>query len=26
MSRMGEFQELKEIEGLEISSVSSDLY
>ena len=26
MSRMGEFQELKEIEGLEISSVSADLY
>ena len=26
MSRMGEFQELKEIEGLEISSVTADLY
>ena len=26
MSKMGEFQELKEIEGLEISSVSADLY
>ena len=26
LSRMGEFQELKEIEGLEISSVSADLY
>ena len=26
MSKMGEFQELKEIEGLEVSSVSADLY
>ncbi len=26
MSKMGEFQELKQIEGLEISSVSADLY
>jgi len=26
MSRMGDFQELKEIEGLEISSVTADLY
>ncbi|MDA9623805.1 bifunctional glutamate N-acetyltransferase/amino-acid acetyltransferase ArgJ [Pelagibacteraceae bacterium] len=26
MSKMGEFQELKEIEGLEISSVTADLY
>ena len=26
LSKMGEFQELKEIEGLEISSVSADLY
>ena len=26
LSRMGEFQELKEIEGLEISSVTADLY
>ncbi len=26
MSKMGEFQELKEIEGLEISSISADLY
>jgi glutamate N-acetyltransferase / amino-acid N-acetyltransferase len=26
MSKMGEFQELKEIEGLELSSVSADLY
>ena len=26
LSKMGEFQELKEIEGLEISSISADLY
>ena len=26
MSRMGEFQDLKQIDGLEISSVSADLY
>ena len=26
MSKMGEFQELKTIDGLEISSVSADLY
>ncbi len=26
MSKMGEFQELKEIDGLEVSSVSADLY
>ena len=26
MSKMGDFQELKEIEGLEISSISADLY
>ena len=26
LSRMGEFQELKPIEGLEVSSVSADLY
>ncbi len=26
MSKMGEFQELKQIEGLEVSSVSADLY
>ena len=26
MSKMGDFQELKQIEGLEISSVSADLY
>ncbi|MDC0472904.1 bifunctional glutamate N-acetyltransferase/amino-acid acetyltransferase ArgJ [Pelagibacteraceae bacterium] len=26
MSKMGEFQELKEIEGLELSSISADLY
>ena len=26
MSKMGEFQELKQIDGLEISSVSADLY
>ena len=26
MSKMGEFQELKQIEGLEISSISADLY
>ena len=26
LSKMGEFQELKEIDGLEISSVSADLY
>ena len=26
MSKMGEFQELKKIEGLEISSISADLY
>ena len=26
MSKMGEFQELKPIEGLEISSLSADLY
>ena len=26
MSKMGEFQELQPIEGLEISSISADLY
>ena len=26
MSKMGEFQNLKQIEGLEMSSVSADLY
>ena len=26
MSKMGEFQELKQIEGLEISSITADLY
>ena len=26
MSKMGEFQELRPIEGLEISAVSADLY
>ena len=26
MSKMGEFQELKQIDGVEISSVSADLY
>ena len=26
LSKMGEFQELKHIEGLEVSSVSADLY
>ena len=26
MSKMGEFQELKDIDGLEVSSVSADLY
>ena len=26
MSRIGEFQELKPVEGLELSSVSADLY
>ena len=26
MSKMGEFQELKQIDGVEISSISADLY
>ena len=26
MSKMGEFQQLQEIEGLEISAISADLY
>ena len=26
LSKMGDFQELKQIEGLEISAVSADLY
>ena len=26
MSKMGEYQELKSIEGLEVSSISADLY
>ena len=26
MSKMGEFQNLKQIEGLEMSSISADLY
>ena len=26
MSKMGEFQELQSIEGLEMSSISADLY
>ena len=26
MSKMGEFQELKQIDGVEISSLSADLY
>ena len=26
MSKMGEFQELKDIDGLEVSSISADLY